>query len=103
MKKSKLFLMLIASFILSVSIGTVANAVPHLGGDWTTGIKDPGNGYVMGYSYYYHPTKTHWASVTTNGTTLTSGMYPPGQTAPRNGLSVLKATAKISTNAYILN
>lgn len=35
---------------------------------WTKGLKNPGNGYYLAYSYYYNPSYIHGSKATLNGT-----------------------------------
>lgn len=95
MKVKKLTSCLLLGLVLSIGIGTVAKAYPHQGGDLNTGVVKPGNGYYMGYTYFYHANEPHWAQVRTNGKN-TNAIAESGKTACANGPSVYGLTASIA-------
>lgn len=88
-KLKRMFMFSILSLTLPLTIGVVAFAtIAHVGGGtWTYGYTDPGNGYYMGYSYYYHPSNTHTSSVSVNGTVYRSALTAPGYTSMINSPS----------------
>lgn len=77
------------SFIITSGIAVFAwqRSEPKEGGTHTYGVEAPGNGYYMGFSYYYHPTKTHRSSVTVDGTVYRSDIKVGGYTSCINGPS----------------
>lgn len=89
-------LLLGASIITTSSITAAAAITYPDGGTWNHGIKQPGNGYEMGYSYYHHGSSSHATSITHNGKVVAdSGKYAAGYTATINGPSVQIGTYNI--------
>lgn len=88
-KLKKLLLVPCLAVALTATIGIVASAatVSIDGGTWDRGYTNPGNGYYMGYSYYYHPSKTHGSSVSVSGTIYSSPKTLKGYTSRINAPS----------------
>lgn len=93
----KSFSKLCTSLLLGASIITASSVTAFAwgnisypdGGTHNYGVKQPGNGYEMGYSYYYHGSRSHGSSVAHNGKVVgDSGKYAAGSTSIANGPSV---------------
>lgn len=101
MKKSyKMVSYLILGLILSFCIGKSVQAFPYKGGDWVCGNRSIDNN-IMGYSYFYHATKLHWAQVRTIGYGNVTEYSGPGKTACANGPTIWEPAAYISLWAGI--
>ncbi|MGL5567783.1 MAG: hypothetical protein ACRDB9_00930 [Cetobacterium sp.] len=89
MKKLITSFLLTASIISTVSVSAFAwqQSIPHNGGTLTYGVVQPGNGYEMGYSYYYH-TSPHIAVVYYNYYGIPSTRALGYTTAKINGDSI---------------
>ena len=98
-KKITTTLLLSASIVTTLSVAALAGITYPEGVTLNAGIKRPGNGYEMGYSYYYHGSKSHASSITHDGKVVAdSGRYAKGYTSMANGPSVQEG--KFNIEAY---
>lgn len=82
-----------AVFLAVLAVPALAQTIyPAEGGTWNCGYTNPGNGYYMGYSYYYHASRTHRSSVAVNGNVYRSAITASGYTSCVNGPSVQNYT-----------
>lgn len=74
---------------------TVSNTKYLPGSDnWNRGIKNPGNGWYLPFSYYYNSSYSHNASAYTKQDGLnTSGVASPGNTASINAKNSVQSYA----------
>lgn len=100
MKKMKKIIMsasLAASLLLTsgaVAFAWSNSVTPREGGRWTYGVEEPGNGYHMGFSYFYHGSRAHRSSVSLDGQ-----LYRSPDTAPRY-TSIINAPSSQSTDIH---